>query len=74
MEKGRNDKQWFTRHYTENLPMVYRTPYQWYIETPYQGYIKPPTHGMSNPLPMVYRTSSYGILFPYTIGKGFDMP
>ena len=31
--------------------MMYRTPYSWHIE--------PPTYGISNPLPMVYRTLAH---------------
>jgi hypothetical protein len=30
------------------ITIVYRTPYPWYIE--------PPIHGLSSPIPMVYRT------------------
>ena len=38
------------------LDMVYRTLYPWYFDLP--------THGISNPLPMVFRPPIHGILTP----------
>ena len=37
------------------LPMLCRPPYPWYID--------PPAHGISTPLPMVYQSLSYGIIY-----------
>jgi hypothetical protein len=39
---------WVTHDISNPLPMVYPTPYPWYIA--------PPTHDILNPRPMVYRT------------------
>ena len=42
--------------YFDPLPMVYRTPYTWYVE--------PPTHDILNLLSMAYRTPIYGLSNP----------
>lgn len=42
---------WVTHDISNPLPMVYPTPYPWYIA--------PPTHDILNPRPMVYRTPSF---------------
>ena len=71
------------------LPMVYWTPYPWYIEphthdilTPYPWYFEPSTHGILNLLPMVYRTPypwyfeppTHGILNPLLVKmRGFNL-
>ena len=47
------------------LPMVYRTPYPWYVD-PYAWYFDSPTNAISNCLPMICRPLSMLCWPPYS--------